>query len=74
MRVRIGVANATKELDLEVDDAEQVVAEYEEADKAGNRMFTVIESDGRKHVVLVAAVLYIEFDPDTRQSVGFSPE
>ncbi len=74
MRVRIGVANATKELDLEVDDAEQVVAEYEKADEAGNRMFTVTETDGKKHMVLVAAVLYVEFEPDKRLSVGFSPE
>ncbi len=74
MRVRIGIANATRELDLEVDDAESVVTEYERADQAGERMFTIEESDGRKHVVLVAAVLYIEFDPNNKGAVGFSPE
>ncbi len=74
MRVRIGVANATKELDLEVDDAEQVVAEYEKAENDGDRMFTVTETDGKRHMVLVAAVLYIEFEPDKRLSVGFAPE
>ncbi len=74
MRVRIGVANATRELDLDVDDAEEVAAGYERALENGDSLYWVTESDGKKFGVVVAAVLYVEFEPDKRLSIGFSPE
>ncbi len=71
MRVRIGVANAARELDLEVDDAEAVAAAYEKAVADGDHLLWVTESDGKRHGVVVSAVVYIEFEPDAQRSIGF---
>ncbi len=71
MRVRIGVANATRELDLEVDDAEAVAEEYERAAGADDRIFWITESDGKRHGIVTEAVIYVEFEPEERRSIGF---
>ena len=71
MRVRIGVSQATKELDLDVEDSQEVVKAYEAADAAGERIFWIVETDGRRHGIVVASVLYFELESEEASTIGF---
>ena len=71
MRARIGISHATKELDLDVDDSQAVVRSYEEAEAAGERIFWVTETEGRRHGIVVASVLYFELEVDRTSTIGF---
>lgn len=74
MRVRIGVSNATKELDLEVEDAQAVIEAYHKAEDDGDRLFWMTETDGRRHGVVLAHVIYFELEADKSKSIGFGIE
>ena len=71
MRVRIGVSQATKELDIDVEDSKDVLKAFEEADAAGERIFWVTETDGRRHGIVVASVLYFELEAQESGKIGF---
>ena len=71
MRVRIGVVNA-KELELDVGDADEVVAAYEKAAKVGEKLFWVTQESGVRLGIVASKVGYIEIEPDKSTKVGFS--
>ncbi len=72
MRVRIGVSEATKELELDVEDAQPIIDEYEAAFAHDKRLLWVTETDGRRHGIVVDKVLYFELEPTERSMIGFA--
>lgn len=71
MRLRIGVSQATKELELDVDDPRAVVDGYGDAVDRGDVLFWIDQVDGSRFAVVVGNVLYFELEADRRKSVGF---
>ncbi len=73
MHLRIGIANATKELDVDVADAEAVLEEYRHTLEAGEQLLSIQEQGGGRTVVSVAAILYFGVEPPERPGIGFAP-
>lgn len=73
MRVRIGISNTDKLIELEVDDAEDFRKEIERAVADGGLgWFT--DSKGRTVGVPARNVAFIEMEnPDASTTVGFAP-
>lgn len=73
MRVRIGISNTDKLIELEVDDAAEFREEIERAVADGGLgWFT--DSKGRMVGVPARNVAFIEMEnPDTSTTVGFAP-
>lgn len=73
MDVRIGIANA-KELEVNVEDADALVAAYEKALKDGQAMMTIPEHGGSRTIVAVEAILYFTLDAPEKPGIGFAQE
>lgn len=73
MKVRIGILNTDKLIELEVEDAGSFKKEIEEAvEKGGLGWFT--DSKGRSVGVPAANVAFVEIeDSDQKKTVGFAP-
>lgn len=71
MHVRIGIANATKELEVSVAEPDGLIAAYDAAVANGDAMLTIEESDGSRTIVTVGSILYFSLDPPTRPGIGF---
>jgi hypothetical protein len=74
VHVRIGIANATKELEVSVNAPNELIAAYEAALAAEESMLTIEESDGSRTIVAVGSILYFSLDPPTRPGIGFAAE
>ncbi len=74
MHVRIGIANATKELDVLVDDPGALVTAYEAALKNDDVMLTIEEKGGARTIVAVGAILYFAMEAADRPGIGFVAE
>ena len=73
MIVRIGVANA-KELEVNVDDVDAVIAAYEKALKDEDILLTVEESGGGRTIVAVGSIVYFANEAPGRAGIGFAAE
>lgn len=73
MKVRIGIADSTKVVELEVDDAEEFESSFADA-LAGNTVVWVVDSKKRRVGIPAGRVAYVEIESeDARQNVGFGP-
>ena len=70
MRVKIGLTQAPRELDLDVDDADEVVADLEKAIGNGGGIHWITESSGRRYGVVVSKVAFIDVEPSKPRSGG----
>lgn len=73
MIVRIGVANA-KELEVEVEDADALVAAFEEALENDDVLLTVEELGGARTIVAVGSIVYFATEAPGRPGIGFAAE
>jgi len=73
VNVQIGIAEA-KELEVQVDDPDALVAAYEAAVEAGEVMMAIEESDGARAVVAVGAIVYFRMESISRPGIGFVAE
>lgn len=72
MRIRIGLSQAPRELDLEVEDADRVAGEIERAMTEGGSLVWVTDRKGRRHGVAVDKVVFMEMEPEEQEGgVGF---
>jgi hypothetical protein len=74
MRVRIGMAMAARELDLEVADAEEVVRSFQRAMDQGDRLLWLVDEEGRRHGLVVDKIAYIDVEAAKATRVGFGKE
>lgn len=71
MELTIGVQNVARHLTIDVDDAENVVKEIEAAISSGQASITITDSKGGLVLLPVAAVGYVQTDPQSTRPVGF---
>ncbi len=73
MRVRIGIGDTSREIELDVPDAEAFIAEIEDAFDTDKPMLWFTDVTDRRVGVPVARIAYVEVEPEQKVSVGFSP-
>jgi hypothetical protein len=74
VKVRIGIADSTKVVELEVDSAKDFEASFADAFAGDQALVWLDDSKKRRVGVPVARVAYVEIETDdAKQSVGFGP-
>ena len=72
MRIRIGLSQAPRELDLEVVDADEVVGEIEKAMAGDASLVWITDQKGRRHGLVADKIVFIELEAEEdRGGVGF---
>lgn len=71
MRVRIGVADTSREVEIDVDDTEAFIAMVEEAHERGDAFVWVDAVDGKRVGIPLTRLGFIEIEPDQKFNVGF---
>lgn len=72
MRVRIGVTDAPKAVEVEVEDPAALIEQVEAAFAAGEHLLRFTDVDGRTVVVPLSKLGYLEVEPEQRRMVGFA--
>ncbi len=71
-RIKFGLTNVARELDLEVESAEAVVSEFEDALSGDQKLLWVSAMNGRRHGLVVDKIVYIEVEAQEEQrGIGF---
>lgn len=71
-KVRVGIVSA-RELELEVEDAEQVSAAVEGALSNGDGLFWITDSRGQRYGIVTEKLAFLQVEKaETRPGVGFS--
>lgn len=60
-----------RELDLEVEDADEVVRSFERAMEKGQRIVWITDEEGRRHGIVVDKVAYLDVETARSTQVGF---
>ncbi len=72
MRIRIGLSQAPRELDLEVSDADEVVGQIEKAMAGDASLVWITDQKGRRHGLVANKIAFIELEAeDYLGGVGF---
>ena len=74
VRVRIGMTMTPRELDLEVEDAEEVVRSFQQAMEGGERVLWITDEDGRRHGLVVDKIAYLDVEAEKSTRIGFGKE
>jgi hypothetical protein len=72
VRVRIGIGDTSREVELDVDDGDALIAEIEEAFSSQTAILWFTDVGDRRIGIPVPRIAYIELEPDQRVSVGFT--
>ena len=73
MEVKIGVQHANRELSLETnDEGDQIEAAVSKALNDGDAVFTLVDNKGRRIIVPVSKVAYVEIAESVTRKVGFT--
>lgn len=70
-RVKIGMTNAPREIDIEVSDADAFKTEFEAAVSGGQKLWWVTDQQGNRHGLLVERIAYVEVEPERDRMIGF---
>jgi len=71
MRVRIGVADTAREIELDVDDVDAFIEMLETAHTKGNAFVWLDAVDGKRVGVPLARVAFVEVESAHKVNVGF---
>lgn len=74
MRVRIGMTMSARELDFEVEDAEELLGSFRRAVDEGEKILWVTDEEGRRHGLVVDKIAYLDVEADKSTKVGFGRE
>lgn len=73
MQVRIGVSYTDRVVEFEVEDAELLIGEIEDAFAAGKLLKWFVDSKGRRVAIPLDKIAYVEIEGgEGRISVGFT--
>lgn len=72
MRVRIGIGDTSREIELDVEDGDALIAEIEAAFGGEQTILWFTDVGDRRIGVPVSRIAYVELEPDQRVSVGFT--
>lgn len=70
-RIKIGLTFVPREIDLEVEDPDAFMRQFEEALGSGRKIWWVTDREGHRHGLVVDKVAYIDVDIERDRIVGF---
>lgn len=73
MRVRIGIGDTSREIELDVDDGDALIAQIKDAFEGDQTILWFTDVGNRRIGVPVPRIAYVELEPEQRGSVGFTP-
>ena len=73
MRVRIGIGDTSREIELDVADADALITEIEAAFDEDMAMLWFTDVGERRIGVPIPRIAYVEIEPEQKVSVGFTP-
>ncbi|MDR9450735.1 MAG: DUF3107 domain-containing protein [Acidimicrobiia bacterium] len=73
MRVRIGIGDTSREVELDVADADALIVEIGEAFADEKAILWFTDVGDRRIGVPTTRIAYVEVEPEQRVSVGFTP-
>lgn len=74
MKVRIGIADSTKVVELDVEDAKVFEESFTEAQRGDDALVWLDDSKKRRVGIPVGRVSYVEIETDdAKHNVGFGP-
>ncbi len=71
VRIRIGVADASQALEVDVEEAEDIINQLEQAFSSGEQLLRFLDIDGRLIVVPLDKLGFVEVEPSKPRMVGF---
>ena len=71
-RVKIGLSQVSREIDIGVDDADAFMRTFEMAMDGPSKVWWVTDDDGHRHGIVVDKVAYIDVEPGRDRKIGFS--
>ena len=72
MRVKFGMADTAREIDVDVEDAEALIGELEAAVAGGRKVLWVVGEDGHRHGLITDKIVYIDVEAEKPHTgVGF---
>ena len=75
MKIKFGVANTSRVVEIESDDTERVRVSVEEAFAKGDPVLWIRDSDGTLYGIPKRMLAFVEFEsPGSRSGIGFASE
>ncbi|MDH3605737.1 MAG: DUF3107 family protein [Acidimicrobiia bacterium] len=71
MRVRIGLADASHDVEVEVGDGDSFIKDIEAALEADKSMIWLDDSEGNKYGIAVSRITYVRLEGESERTVGF---
>jgi len=71
INVKIGVIYAPRDLEIEVEDIDGFVADFEGAMTGEANIWWITEASGRRRGLVVDKISYVDIEPQTDREVGF---
>jgi hypothetical protein len=65
------MAHTAHDIDVEVEDAEALIADFEKAVEEGRKLLWVTEEDGHRHGLVVERIVYLDVEAEKSRTVGF---
>jgi hypothetical protein len=73
VRVRFGMADTAREVDIEVDDTAALIDDVERAMSEGDKLLWVTTEEGRRYGLVVDRIVFVDVEPaKQRTGIGFS--
>ncbi len=73
VRVRFGMADTAREVDVDVEDTDVLIAEVERAMAEGDKLLWVTTEDGRRYGLVVDRIVFVDVEQSKqRTGIGFS--
>jgi hypothetical protein len=67
------MADTAREVDVEVDDTDVLIADVERALTEGEKLLWVTTEEGRRYGLVVDRIVFVDVEPDKqRTGIGFS--
>ncbi len=71
IKVKIGVTFAPREIEIEIEDVEAFVSNFDAAMTSDARVWWITDSTGRRRGLVADKVSYVDIEPPLDRTVGF---
>jgi len=71
VQVKIGVTFASREIELEIEDIDAFVSDFEAAMASESQVWWITDLDGRRRGLVVDKVSYVDIEAERDRTIGF---
>jgi hypothetical protein len=70
-KVKIGITHSAREIEVEVDDSEAFIRDFEAMVNGGQKLWWVTDQQGNRHGLVVERIAFVEVGPERDRTIGF---